>query len=712
MIKNTKAQLSLFVIIGSCILVIGMLVFFSTSSTSLFTSQKPTYSIQEFTTTCLENQFKYALEEVGKKGGWYYTSPSIVYAKENTFNQLIKKAQGFEHPFYGELRYWRYFDENSNSFVHAIPSLSEGNDEYSIQNQVIRLVEETIDEHCLQEYSSFNELFTIEVELSKLEVSTSSFQEDTIIAELYLPLEIEKKDDLTVDSMYSFSVEIKNSIKIPYFIAQDAILAQENQSFIEQSFINFIYQYQKSGDNTFLPSFYDFKYSVVDYSVVRAEDKKPLLKQIFNTHSNEIILLDTKLKEYQREYVQHSRNLEFKPSVFHQQPFLSNVKHSNIVSQSLQRAYQNYESAFKYEPFFPLAFSFSNGRGAGEILQHSVFNQMLIFIPIKYTTYQAGYDITTPILFQVEDSTPNSDDDIVFNVPIEVNIKNNNPTQNLIYQGIPTFLTVTNSNYVASYCDPSHYFSKDVNVKLSEYDEFNNKVPASNVSFSFACSTSPQTVCQIPILNQTIGYNSNTYTLKLPLNCPNSELIASTKDALDVLFTVSSSSVDEQTVSSTFMSPRTLELNYYINGYNTLDENQQTVLVLEPKNNPQYTQTFQLNGKMELDNLSVELIPDVYSVTSVTIDNSTKILPKVSGTSCGTLEKIIGCVETPDLPSLELNGWVLSSFELQSYEITSQDLLNAKRIVLQIPGVEYPTSHSDLEDQRMPIANEKHIVLR
>ena len=80
-------------------------------------------------------------------------------------------------------------------------------------------------------------------------------------------------------------------------------------------------------------------------------------------------------------------------------------------------------SKFSIFSNFPLSFKFSNAKASGQILQHKVFNELLLIVPIKHTTYQAGYDVVAPILMQIENADLNPDNDFLFNLPIEINIK-------------------------------------------------------------------------------------------------------------------------------------------------------------------------------------------------------------------------------------------------------------------------------------------------
>ena len=702
-----SAQISIFVILAGILLIVGLFAFVSTSDTAIFSSDKPTFKIKEFTEKCLEDQSRYALREIGKKGGWYYSPNPDIYAKQGQFNTLIERAVGFEHPFYSKLDYWRYFDETSNTFTHNIPLLQDESNRYSISNQMISLIESTINSQCLEDYASFKDRYAVGTEKQKLDVRLSSLEDNSIIVELYLPVTITNQEDGTIDSIDVFEVEIENLIRDPYYMAQDIILAQQNRSFIETSYLDFIYQYQKTGDKDFLPPFYDFRFGVADYSISYADEEKELLQRIFNTHSGEIIILDTALTNSQVRKVNAVQDVSFRAAKSHQNYYLSQLEDSYLNTKDLRREYQDYTTKLVYDPFFPLAFSFSNGNAGGQVLTNKVFNQNLLVVQIQHTTYQTGYDVTVPTLYQISSSDVNPKNKFLFNVPIEVNIQNNNPLQVLLNNDIGDF-EQQDEKFAVSYCDPAHYISQEVSLKVSEFNTFDEKIPLDDVSFTFACSTQPSTVCNIDPLHSEERYNSQEYRFSLPINCPNSELRISKKGYIDETFEVSPSLSQEIREDVALIQPKTLDLFYSVAGKD-VGRHQESVILFEPINHPEYIQAFRVNSETDVSKLNVTLVPDTYSITSITYDNTSRTIPGKPGTKCSFFEKLLGCQDTPPLPPLKLNGWILSNFDIKGYEVTYNDLKFAKRMYAQIPGVEYPTSYDEMEQNLLPESDPRYI---
>lgn len=706
--NNKIGQLSLFVILGAIILVGGVVAYVSTSSTAIFEEEKTTYKIKEFTEGCLISQSEYALREIAKKGGWYYSKSPDIYAKENHFNTLVERSIGFEHPFYSKLDYWSHFDESSKSFETNIPSLDDDDDMYSIKNQATRLIEETINKHCIQDYVSFNDKFIIETQLQKLEVKVNSFENEKLVFDLFLPVSIESRVDGTLDGMNSFRVEVPNLIKTPYYISKDVVLAHHNQSFIEKAFLNFIYIHQKTGDKDYLPPFYDFKYGVADYTVTYAQREKPLVKNIFSTYSSEIIILDLALTSSQYKRVDDTLNAEFKPAQNYQNMYLSLVEESYLNEDNLRRDYEKYVGKFVFEPFYPLSLSFSNGKGGGQVVTNKVFNEVLLIIPIQHTTYQTGYDITAPILFQISRPTANPDNQILFNLPLEVNIRNNNALKELLDEGFLRDEYEVDS-FTTSYCDAAHHISKDIVIDVNEKNIYDEKVPLDGVSFRFTCPTDVSTACSIIPKNSVEGFNSQKYTLNLPINCPNAQIEISKEGYLPTTVEVSPSISIQYNKSATLLKPTTLDL-FFTAGGTTPGINQEAILIFEPMSNPEYIQVYGFDKDTNYDDLNITLIPDTYKITSLMFDNSTRTIPGKPGKKCSTLSRLTGCEDKPELPAIDLEGWVLSNFELENYVITQEDLRLSRRIVAQIPGVSYPRTYDDF-NQNMPESLPKYIKL-
>ena len=703
-----KAQISIFVIIGVIILIVGILALTLFSSSSIFQQETPGFRVQEFTQQCLLQQAEFAISEVAKRGGWYYIRGTERFARSDDFNPLVSRAQGFEHNFYGNLKYWDYFDENSNEFKNQIPSLDDSRDPYSIRNQVIRLMEETINEHCLQDYASFSEVYNVDRDLMRLQISSTSFDQNRIIFDLYLPIQVRTFEGDSFESLDRFRIDIENKIRVPYYIANDVILAQQELSFIEQAYLDFIYNYQKTGDSNFLPPFYDFRYGVADYSVIYAEDKKPLLQRIFNTHSREVIVTDLALDPIQQDLLQQTQTSLFRNIQTHQGPLFSRLDGSILRNQRLTREYSNYVANLHYEPFFPISFSFSNGRGSGQVLTHSVFNEVLLIVPVQYTTYQAGYDVTLPVVYEIRDSSTIRDN-FVFNLPLEVNIRNNNPLRALIEADYRLNSLEVQESFAPTYCNTNHFISQDVLVEVSKLNQFDEREPLDDVSFMFYCSTQPSVACQVPITDKVERFSSNEYILNLPINCPNSELEIIRNGFLNQRVEISPSLEEEIEKRVTMITPITLDFYFFVAG-RTINLGQEAIILFEPKNNPEFIQVISINSATDLNNLNITLVPDVYEITAFIIDNNPGIIPEKRGErKCAFLG--MGCTRTPDLPQIDLEGWVISSFELDNYIVTFNDLQFARRVVADIPGVTYPTSYDDF-NQEMPRSERRNIRIQ
>lgn len=708
--KYKSAQISLFLIISVILLVLGITAVTVFNSSSIFQGESATYRVQEFTNACLDQQIEYAFNEIGKKGGWYYSKPGLFYAQSDFDNELVERSQGFNHVFYEELDYWNYYDDNSNSMKYSIPSLDEEDDKYSIKNQVLRLIRETINEHCLQDYASFSDAFEIEPQLDKLNISATSFERDNIDFSLYLPLSVKERSEDGVNSMTTFQTGVENPIKTPYYIARDIVIAQQNTSFIERAYLDFLYNYQVAGDESMLPPFYEFRYGVADYNIVYSDEKKPLLQQIFNTHSNEVIITDLGLTMSQDQKVRFTQDSPLKSAQSYQKEHISSLEQSYLEEYNLFGEYQNYVAKLKYEPFHPISFSFSNGKGGGRVLMHDAFYQNLLIVPIEYTTYQAGYDLTLPTIYEISGSSENfENNNFVFNLPLEINIRNNNPVRNLLDSDIRTNSYEVDSSYTASYCSQMHMISEDVNLKVSTRNKFDEREPLEDVEISFSCSAQPSTVCSIKEFDTRKQFNSLEYTMQLPINCPNSQIeIKKDGYVTKVIDDISPSLENPITREVELYTPKTVDLLYSIGGdYSQLPQNQESILIFEPKNNPQYIEVIEFDSTTNMQNLNLTLVPDTYTITSFTFDNSTQIIPERPGKSCSWYE--VGCEDIPPLESIELNGWVISNYNLENYEISFADLQFAETIEANMPAVKYPTTYDEFEDQEIKISEQKDI---
>ena len=67
--------------------------------------------------------------------------------------------------------------------------------------------------------------------------------------------------------------------------------------------------------------------------------------------------------------------------------------------------------------------------------------------------------------------------------------------------------------------------SQDINIDVSSRNEFNELTPLQETEFEFRCSAQPSTICEINNYESMEQFDSQRYSMQLPINCPNSELV-------------------------------------------------------------------------------------------------------------------------------------------------------------------------------------------
>ena len=184
-----RAQMSIFIIIAVILVFLFILIFALVDSPSLnlFQDERPSYRVQEFVETCLQDISTDGVDKLGLSGGWLYHQ-SLIFADRETPELLIQRAQGFRDPGNIEMPYWYYYDDSDEQFRYNIPEYNTDSD-FSMKNQLKRYVEENLNRQCVRDFEVFEEVYNIEYDLSELEV-TVEMDEDEIVTGLEWPLNI------------------------------------------------------------------------------------------------------------------------------------------------------------------------------------------------------------------------------------------------------------------------------------------------------------------------------------------------------------------------------------------------------------------------------------------------------------------------------------------------------------------------------------------
>jgi len=425
--NKRKAQISLFIIITTIIILLGFFYFgYNSDSIHIFSADKSSYKIKSFVNDCLDIETNNAVNEIGLHGGWLYHTPMrFVKIDENKY--LIKTQKGFDY-FGTQIPYWYYYDDMAGEFFLNIPDF-DSNNKYSIRNQVKMYLDDNLERNCIKSFSAFKDIYRIDYEPKEIKTNVI-FNQNNIEVTLNLPLEIKEINKNNSEFIDTFYIKQENKLRVPYYLARDIVNAQAQTSFVEKHMLNIITAYQSTADKNFLPPFYDFKLTF---------DKKPWKVKEVEKYAKESISSNINLLQFsQTDYIEKKIPVELKNNAFAKN-FYKNYINSELLDlhslikdeqKDIYDEYSNYQVRPTYEIFYPTFFSLSPSFGDVVLFPktESVFN----LLPFFFTEYSAVYEITTPILFEI--NPVNSRDNFKFNLVIEANIDHNSPlSENINY---------------------------------------------------------------------------------------------------------------------------------------------------------------------------------------------------------------------------------------------------------------------------------------
>jgi hypothetical protein len=221
--KNKKAQISVFIIIGIVIVVaLSLFLYFATEQTEKKMEQyqledipEEVQPIRSYITTCINDIGVKAIFELGKHGGYIDPEDAILTGKELKFDENNPTESDGISFFNTKVPYWLHM-KSSNQCIECeysknIPSIQK------IESQINQYIENKIDQ-CINSYSSFTkEGFQI-TEITTPHPKTMIREKDIII-NMEFELTVEKNGRKT--NMKKFTTQIPFALKETLQLAFD-----------------------------------------------------------------------------------------------------------------------------------------------------------------------------------------------------------------------------------------------------------------------------------------------------------------------------------------------------------------------------------------------------------------------------------------------------------------------------------------------------------
>jgi hypothetical protein len=398
------------------------------------------------------------------------------------------------------------------------------------------------------------------------------------------------------------------------------------------------------------------------------------------------------------------------------------TQYSTLANEnpSLYLQFKNYNVKTTYEEFYPLFFNLDPSVGGYYYFPEAEF--IFGFMPIAYTRYQSSYELTYPTVFSI--TNPNSAEDYVFQFAMEANIRHNQPLAEVNDEDriqIPTPAEEVGQTLI---CNPSQFRSKKVYLEI--FDPIQNgqrntiRDPLKGVEDAqivFDCKG----IARCPIGVTEINGNSyikngSNMELRLPVDCyPGTlELIKPGHKTLkfeninpnyDVIINLTEQYDETQRYMSSkknidldiFLVPPYTTIGGITGVQQSLKSGEYGFVMFEHLEDNTLSEVVEVTPENQ-HNLKVDLSSGKYKISSFVITENPFTIPEEK--MCveeGFLDSITGDCKEVTLEEINLDGWILGSYEYE-YEIEPASLVNANKMTIKIKSVGIPNSYDKLSE--------------
>lgn len=707
-INRVKGQIGIFVVIG-VILVVGFVFLVSTSFTDIpiFSDEKNTNNVKEFVESCLILETKSAVSMLGAQAGWLYPKP-MSYVSRDNHKELNKYAEGFDFLEKNKMPYWYYYDDSDEIFKTYIPEYDSDSD-YSLKSQVKRYLDENMEINCFDGFNNFKDIYNVNYDVDEIETRVI-FLDREIIVDLRLNLEIENVVTDEVNYISDFRIKVDNKLYVPYHLAKEIIKAEINSSFMDTRVMNILRPYQDSNSRSLLPpqSQTNFKY---DFDVWYMDDVEKTLKEILSSEVSRVQFLNTNVVE--RVIPEELRNSEFVQATnsLYTNDYISENTDLDETNSKLFKQFKDLKVTPTFEPFYPIFFRIKQAIGDTILLPNP--ENVLGFLPIYYTKYKASYEIAAPIIFEIKSDEEN--DNFVFNLPIEINIKHNKPLKNNYVLATSSFDEELPKPKKSLICDPSQFVSQVVSIDLIDsikYGLRDANSPQSGVEDATVMFTCKE-ISECFIAQTSLGGDSSVsedlrdtttkLRFRLPLNCNPGTLEISKFGHQKIIINNLNPKIDEpiDLGEREMSSGKEIKLTIGFRTPNSVDfgalrflkEFDEGFMIFENLDDENIINVVNVDYYNQ-DNQTINLIPGRYKISGLVMYKNKIVIPEDE--VCFETG-LFGGEDCEIIPQTNLSAWLKGGYELGEFSISTIELLNSNN--LEISFVEYtlPTTFENLQ---------------
>lgn len=471
MIKNKKAQITVFIIIG--IIILGGVGLYAalrkqeiagelTPEIELTLEEVPAefMPVDSFVKGCIQAIAEEGITRLGERGG--FISPSrygITSTNEPTESDAVKRSPTSDY----EIPYWYYMKSPNDCFgecdfitvpdnqLYLYKKEGEEKSKPSIESQIEEYINDNLD-ICLSDFNALKEQgFNVNI-LGDISTKASIRDNEVLILVDY-PLEFSK---IGKKEISKFFVRIPVNLKGIYELSKEIVGLQGQYRYLEKHLENLMAGFDGVNYNKLPPT-------------------HETVLQPGSEITWEVGKVETDMKNMLASYVQSlqvSNTANYEP--LYRRNALSNALYNSGMLIPVDGNYYNLEASFIYYPdWWPIYFDIDCKGGT---CRPEPFSSSNIMALIGFQRYSFVYDISFPVEVQIKDESAFNNRGYSFSFLMESNTRDNNPMP----ADYISFPLVQSGDSML--CDVDKRTSGNITVKV--FDADNYKVDNANVIYT------------------------------------------------------------------------------------------------------------------------------------------------------------------------------------------------------------------------------------
>ncbi len=418
--RNKKAQITMFMIIGIVILIVAG-IFLSIRSTQQPPPEKIISEIAEmpvefqplndFVESCISKTAKEGIKKLGFHGG--YIDPNKYGIKANPVNPTESNAFLFNpNDLESSIPYWYYFKSNNKceegcSCGSEQPGLHKKDGDPNIEKQLEGYIDDALD-FCLNNFQEFKSQ-GFEITTGKPKTTVTVRDNDVLV---YLKYKVEAKKDQSRFEIDEYIKIVPIKLKTIYELAEEIKKYQANSTiglYIEKWTTEQLASFGLTLNKNRLPPIAASELDPGKKPVywIKQKVKEDITNNMLPLYTPFLTVFNTR---------NYNRNLV---GSFYDKAILPIISPTNS-------SYKNLDVTFNYFNWWPIYFDIT-GRGVrGQIIGPEPFSSSF-FNFLKIKRYNFYYDISYPVLVDIYSPTAFNGEGLHFYIGLETNLRNNEP---------------------------------------------------------------------------------------------------------------------------------------------------------------------------------------------------------------------------------------------------------------------------------------------